>query len=51
MIKWRIEKPVVVTKVPIILATCYKCGRKFDIRTMKEVGNDVWKCSECIQRG
>lgn len=35
-------------KKPVILATCVMCGRKFHEREMAHVGNEVYKCRECL---
>lgn len=30
------------------LVTCFRCGIKYPVKTCVEVGNDVYKCSGCI---
>lgn len=29
------------------LATCYRCGHKFCVKLMREVGYNVYMCDEC----
>ena len=31
-----------------ILATCFRCGHKYNIAMMGHVGNDTYECAKCL---
>lgn len=33
-----------------LLATCYRCGHKFKIKYMREVGYNVYMCDGCVEK-
>lgn len=43
------EAKVFLGDNPNLLATCYRCGHKFKIKDMFEVGLNVFKCTQCVK--
>lgn len=43
------EAKVFLGDSPNLLATCYRCGHKFKIKDMFEVGLNVFKCTQCVK--